>query len=85
MTHLRHVDPAFLERALIRILRAQVTIFAPMAWEGAVHTRQAPAEREFRETQTLNKSKGKNICNYTTTGTLSKELSVTCPFPVFPS
>ncbi len=48
-TDLRHVDAALLEGAIVGILGTHVSIFAPVAWKGAVHTGEAPIKKRQRE------------------------------------
>lgn len=43
-TYLRNIDPALLEGAGGGVVSAEVAVLAPMAAEGAVDTRQAPAK-----------------------------------------
>lgn len=52
-TDLRHIDAALLERTVVGIMGAHVSIFAPVAGKGAIHTRQTPTERD-----------GQKICFY---------------------
>lgn len=44
--YLRNIDPAFLEGAGGGVVSAEVAILAPMAAEGAVDARQAPAKTD---------------------------------------
>lgn len=47
LAYLWNIDPALLEGASGGVVSAEVPVFAPMAAEGAVDTRQAPARMEI--------------------------------------
>ena len=48
-TDLWDVDPALLEGAVVGVVGAHVSVLAPVAGEGAVHTRETPAQAQREE------------------------------------
>lgn len=52
-TNLRHVDAALLEGAIIGIVGTHVSIFAPVAWKGAIHTGETPIKKRQWEKKSI--------------------------------
>lgn len=52
-TDLGHVDTALLEGAVVGIVGTHVSVFAPVAWKGAVHTGETPIEKRQWEKKSI--------------------------------